>query len=81
MNMETQNVTLLIRKDLLKAAKHIAIERNTSLSGLLTSYLEKIISEDSEYRESMKHLVKEMRKGYDLGYEKGEYSRDDLHER
>lgn len=32
--METQNITLSIRKDLLKAAKHIAIERNTSLSGL-----------------------------------------------
>lgn len=79
--METQNVTLSVRKDLLKAAKHIAIERNTSLSGLLTSYLEKIIAEDSEYRKSMKHLVKEMREGYDLGYEKGVYSRDDLHER
>lgn len=79
--METQNVTLSIRKDLLKAAKHIAIERNTSLSGLLNSYLENIITKDSEYRQAMEHLVKEMREGYNLGYEKGAYSRDDLHER
>jgi uncharacterized protein YpmS len=79
--METQNVTLSIRKDLLKAAKHIAIERNTSLSGLLNSYLENIITEDSEYRRAMEHMVKEMQKGYNLGYEQGTYSRDDLHER
>jgi hypothetical protein len=79
--MDTQNVTLSVRKDLLRAAKHIAIERNTSLSGLLNRYLENIVNEDGEYRQAMEHMVKEMRKGYDLGFEKGEFSRDDLHER
>lgn len=33
--MEHQKVTLSLPKELLKRAKHIAIERGTSLSGLL----------------------------------------------
>lgn len=79
--METQNVTLSIRKDLLKKAKHIAVERNMSLSGLLASYLEKVVEDDSEYERAMQHMIKEMEKGYDIGYKKGDYTRDELHER
>lgn len=37
--MEYQNVTLSLPKATLRRAKHIAIERGTSLSGLLTSFI------------------------------------------
>ncbi|SHF72137.1 hypothetical protein SAMN02745218_02952 [Desulfofundulus australicus DSM 11792] len=38
--MEYQNVTLSLPKEVLRRAKHIAIERGTSLSGLLTHLLD-----------------------------------------
>jgi hypothetical protein len=81
MDMETQNVTLSVRKDLLKKVKHIAVERNTSLSGLLNTYLEKIAGEDEEYVKAMQHMIREMEQGYEIGYSKNKVSRDELHER
>lgn len=44
--MRKQNVTLALPKDLLRAAKKIAIERNTSLSALLTDLLERLVEDD-----------------------------------
>lgn len=38
--MEYPNVTLSLPKNVLRKAKYMAIERGTSLSGLLTPFLE-----------------------------------------
>ena len=50
--MEKQNITLSLPKDLLLKIKHLAIDRNTSVSGLLTQTLEEIILRDESYRKA-----------------------------
>ncbi|WHE05965.1 hypothetical protein PGH24_07205 [Thermoanaerobacterium thermosaccharolyticum] len=40
---KTQNITLSLPKDLLQKIKHIAINKQTSVSGLLTKTLEEIV--------------------------------------
>jgi len=38
-----QNITLSLPKDLLQKIKHMAIDKQTSVSGLLTQVLEEIV--------------------------------------
>lgn len=47
--MEYQNVTLSLPRDLVKRAKHIAVERGTSLSGLLAQMLEDLTCREDRY--------------------------------
>lgn len=47
--MDKQNVTLSIPKELLRKAKILAVEQNTSLSGLLTETLTDIVARADEY--------------------------------
>ena len=65
--METQNITLSIRKDLLKKARLIAVEHQTSLSGLLANYLEQIVTEEADYNEARTRQMQQMERGYDFG--------------
>ena len=80
--METQNVTLSIPKDVLRKAKMIAIQRKTSLSGLLTHALEDIVTHEESYQMARKHHLTILQKGFNLGTKgKSPGSREDLHER
>lgn len=47
--MERQNVTLSIPKDILKKAKILAIEQDSSLSGLLTRFLIEMVEQHEQY--------------------------------
>lgn len=80
--MEMQNVTLSIPEDILRRAKMIAIERDTSLSGLLTQTLEEIVlqaEKDSRIRDRHLDLLAQ---GLDLGTQGiVTWSREELHER
>lgn len=79
--MERQNVTLSLPKQLLRQAKHLAIERGTSLSGLLTQLLEEVTRRDNEYRQAReRHLV--VLDQLDLGtMGRVSWTRSDLHVR
>lgn len=56
--MEHQNVTLSIPKEVLRRAKHIAIERGTSLSGLLTQLITELTIREEKYsRAQERHLA------------------------
>lgn len=56
--MEYQNVTLSLPKDVLRRAKHLAIERGTSLSGLLTGLLKDLVEKEDAYRKAReRHLA------------------------
>jgi hypothetical protein len=80
--VESQNVTLALPKSLLRKVKLLAVERNTSISGLLTEFLREIVDSSDAYerayarwREDIKHLR-------DLGLNgKIPWTRDELHER
>ena len=80
--METQNVTLSIPKDILRKAKMIAIQRKTSLSGLLTQTLEDIVSHEESYQMARKRHLATLQKGFNFGTNGTvSWSREDLHER
>ncbi len=80
--MERQNITLSIPKETLKKAKHLAVAKDQSLSGLLTSYIEDLVREEEQYVKGQRQQLKLMEEGIDFGL-KGDvnWSREDTHER
>lgn len=78
----TQNVTLAIPKDVLRKAKIIAVQRNTSLSSLLTQTLMDLVSHQEAYEQARQRNVVLLDDGFDLGtHGKIAWKRDELHER
>ena len=80
--MEKQNVTLSIPKDLLRQAKHLAVDQGTSLSGLLVETLRERVRRSKERRRAAQRQRTLMRQGLDLGTRgKVTWTRDQLHAR
>ncbi len=80
--MDRQNVTLSIPRDVLKKAKHLAIDKQTTLSGLLTSTLEGLVAHEENYREACKRQLQLLDKGLDLGLQgQVSWTREEVHER
>ena len=80
--METQNITLSLRKDILLKVKLIAVKRHTSVSGLLTQELERLVEREDAYQHARQRHLARLDQASDLGTE-GRIltTRDDLHER
>ncbi len=78
----SQNVTLSIPKDVLRKAKIIAIQKNTSLSGLLTQTLVQLVADNVGYEQARQRNLSTLESGFDLGT-KGQinWKRDEVHER
>ena len=82
-NMETtQNVTLAIPKNILRKAKILAVQRNTSLSGLLTQTLADLVAHQEAYEQARQRNLALLKSGFDLGTQ-GQitWKREELHER
>jgi tryptophan 2,3-dioxygenase len=80
--MESQNVTLAIPKATLRKAKLIAVERQTSLSRLLTELVERLVSDDNRYVLARERHLAILESGFSLGTGGGPLaSREELHER
>ena len=80
--MITQNITLSLPKDLLLKVKLLAVQRGTSVSGLLAGELEKLVAQDEAYGRARRRHLAWLEQGTDLGT--GGHiavSRDELHER
>lgn len=80
--METQNITLSLPKDVLRKVKLIAVRRDTSVSGLLTETLERLVEQEDAYAQARRRHLDWLRDGADLGTG-GQIAveRDELHER
>lgn len=80
--MERQNVTLALPKDLLRRAKLVAVDANSSLSRLLADALRDLVERRERYGEARHMHLTILAEGFDMGL-KGEieWSRDDIHER
>ena len=80
--MEKQNITLSIRKDILQKIKIMAAKQNSSISALLTSQLEEIITHTEGYLTAKNEYLRFLQKETNLGT-KGlvDWNRNDLHER
>jgi hypothetical protein len=80
--VKTRNVTLSIPEDLLRDLKIVAAKQDTSISAMLSALLRRIIDEQDGYGEAQRQMIKDLRKGYDLGtHGRIGWTRDELHER
>ena len=80
--METQNVTIALPRALLRKVKHLAVERETSISGLLVRALEDLVRHNDDYQEARERALHRLRNPTDLGLgDKITWTRDELHER
>lgn len=75
-----QNITLSLDKELIKKAKILAAQRQTSISRMLSEELQKIIADSREYESAKRRALNHLHKGFHLG---GTItaSRNELHER
>lgn len=81
-DMETQNVTLSLSKELLRKVKILAVHRGTSISGLLAGLLEDVVRGEDAYTEAWARAKKDMESGFNMGTGgKVAWNRDELHER
>ena len=78
--MDTQNITLSLPKSILRKVKLLAVRRRSSVSRLLTSAVEKMLEEETDYEAARKRQVALLEKGFNLGFRKPA-SRDELHDR
>jgi hypothetical protein len=80
--MDRRNITLSLPEDVLTAARHLAVERGTSLSGMLADFLRQMVDQHAARRRAQQRIEERLAAGFDLGTE-GEigWSRDELHER
>lgn len=75
-----QNITLSIDKNLIRKAKIMAAQNQTSISRMLSRELEKMVQKAERYEWAKKRAVANLGKGFHLGGQKM-VSREELHER
>jgi HSP90 family molecular chaperone len=80
--VDTQNITLLIPKEVLAKIKVIAARRQASVSRMLTQMLEGLVQQEDAYDHARHRHAQRLKEGVDLGT-RGEVStgREELHER
>ena len=80
--MDTQNITLSIPKEVLLKVKMLAVKRHTSVSGLLTQMLEKLVQQEDAYAHARQRHLQWLEQDIDLGTNGHILTRrDELHER
>ena len=75
-----QNITLGLDKELIRKAKVLAAQQGTSVTGLLTQYLKRILQEEETYADAHKRALTLLDQGFHLGG-KILSTRDEWHER
>ena len=75
----TKNITIRMDEQLLKEVKHIAVERDMSVSAWITELIEKETQRKVRYAESKAFAQKAMEEAKDYGA--ATHNRDELHER
>ena len=74
------NITLKLDRELLRKARVLAAEKDTSVSALVAEQIEKAVRDREGYEQAKRRALAILKKGFDLGY-KTPASRDELHER
>jgi len=77
--MAKSNLTIKINDELIHAIRVLAAKKNSSISALLSDYIENVIRNDEEYQAAKEQALAILRKGWDLGWTPG--PREELHER
>jgi hypothetical protein len=74
------NITLKLDVELIREARILAAEEDTSISALLAARLEQIVRERKTYDRARKRAMARLREGLDLRWTPPK-SRDELYER
>jgi hypothetical protein len=74
------NITLKVDRDLLRRAKILAAEKDTSVSALVTEQLERAVRDRDGYEQARKRALARMKRATNLGYTPPA-SRDEFYER
>lgn len=74
------NITLKLDASLLREARILAAEKNTSISALLAERLKEAVRERKVYGQARRRALTRLHKGFDLHWTHP-VSRDELHER
>src|SRR5207244_8264514 len=76
------NVTLSLPDDLLREARHLAVDQGVSLSRFVAMSLEHRVEAVRGYRRARERQLRLLRQGLDLGTRGGEdWTRESMHER
>jgi predicted transcriptional regulator len=79
----SMNVTVTLDDDLVKKLRKIAVERDTTLTGMIREYLEKVAAEDASSARRRRQL-EALERSFDtfsFSIGKRTWTRADLHER
>jgi hypothetical protein len=82
--MAKRNITLSLQDDLIKRARIMAAQRDTSITALVAELLEDAAAKreaGETYEEAMAALLADMRRGYDFAMDQNRPTRDEAHER
>lgn len=80
--IEKQNVTLSLPKNILRQAKMLALEKETSLSGLMVDLLLNLIEQEDRYAQAKQAHLRMLAEKVDLGTEGHiNWTRESLYER
>lgn len=77
------NITLSVDEELVKQVRKIAIERDTTLTGLVRSYLEELAAEDarSGHRRRQRQALERSFERFAFRVGKRTWKREDLYDR
>lgn len=75
-----QNITLAIDKQLLRRARTVAVQRGTSVSGMLADELRKIVASETAYQQARAKALAQLSSPFQMGGGKM-VSREALHDR
>ncbi len=75
-----QNLTVRLSAETIRKAKILAAERNTSVTQLLSDYVEQMVGEHRRFEEAKEAALAYLETGFHLGG-KVRASREELHER
>jgi uncharacterized protein YoaH (UPF0181 family) len=80
--VERRNITLSLPRDLLISARHLAVEKGVSLSGMLADLLREMIDHEQACQRAVERIERRLTRGFDLGTGgKVTWTRGELHER
>ena len=76
----SKNLTLTLDEDLLRAARKVAIDRNTSVNQMVRDYLERVVTETDQRQTALARLD-EIFRTQRIQVGRRTWKRQDLHER
>jgi hypothetical protein len=76
-----RNITMAIEEDLLKKAKKIAVDKNTTLTGLIRDYLTQLVEQEESNKRAIVEELERLFNESKMVVGKKKWTRDELHER